>query len=63
MASMATQMAWGGVTFPEGISKAGQDKWYLDALRWATDYFVAAHVEPTTFYGQVGRNVQLQTRT
>jgi len=25
------------------------------AVRWATDYFLRAHVAPTEFYGQVGR--------
>jgi len=26
------------------------------ALKWATDYFLKAHVAPTVFYGQVGRS-------
>jgi hypothetical protein len=25
------------------------------ALKWATDYFLKAHVAPTVFYGQVGQ--------
>jgi hypothetical protein len=25
------------------------------AVKWATDYFLKAHVAPTEFYGQVGR--------
>jgi hypothetical protein len=25
------------------------------AVKWATDYFLKAHIAPTEFYGQVGR--------
>lgn len=32
----------------------GQYKECLNALKWATDYFIKCHVSPNEFYGQIG---------
>ncbi|XP_037070229.1 endoglucanase 13-like [Pollicipes pollicipes] len=54
MAGMTTVLAWGALDFADGYAAAGQTGYVLDAIRWATDYFVKCHVAPTIFYGQVG---------
>lgn len=53
MASMTTQLAWGGITFNDGYKNAGQVDYMKDCLKWATDYFIAAHPSANEFYGQV----------
>lgn len=33
---------------------AGEWNHALDALKWATDYFIKCHISPNELYGQVG---------
>ncbi|XP_050726714.1 endoglucanase 4-like [Eriocheir sinensis] len=54
MAFTATMLAWGLVDFAEGHDAAGQTDYGLEAVKWATDYFLKAYTDTTEFYGQVG---------
>jgi len=54
MAGMTTMLAWGGVSFVDGYDAAGQAGWMSKALKWSTDYFIAAHTGATEFVGQIG---------
>ena len=53
MASAVTVLAWGGIAYPEGYTKAGQMSYLLDSVKWGTDYFIKCHVSQDEFYGQV----------
>jgi len=53
MAASTTQLAWGAITFKQGYAAAGQTNHMINCLKWATDYFLAAHIAPGTFVGQV----------
>jgi endoglucanase len=53
MAASVTQLAWGAITFGGGYDAAGQTDNMVDSLKWATDYFIAAHTGPMTLVGQV----------
>ena len=55
MAGMITQMAWGAITFKDGYISAGQVQYLKGTLKWATDYFIAAHTSKFELVGQVGR--------
>ncbi|XP_043485242.1 endoglucanase E-4-like [Leptopilina heterotoma] len=54
MAWTTTLLAWGGISWPEAYSAAGQLDELRKAVKWSTDYFIKCHVNETTFYGQVG---------
>ena len=54
MAAMTTQLAWGAISFQEGYENAGQMEYIKETIQWATDYFIAAHVSPNEFVGQIG---------
>ncbi|KAK7588147.1 hypothetical protein V9T40_005392 [Parthenolecanium corni] len=54
MASTTTLLAWGCLSYKEAYYQAGEWKNMLDALKWATDYFMKCHVSDYEFYGQVG---------
>ena len=54
MASMTTILAWGADSFYEGYKKAGQLEWMDRCLKWATDYFMAAHKSDCELVGQIG---------
>jgi len=54
MAGAATILAWGAVSFPASYATAGQSAYIAGCLKWATDYFIAAHTAPTTLVGQIG---------
>ncbi|KAK3892282.1 hypothetical protein Pcinc_003903 [Petrolisthes cinctipes] len=54
MAGAATVLAWGAIEYGEAYTAAGEMTYMLEAVKWATDYFLKAHVAPNVFYGQVG---------
>ncbi|XP_046979355.1 endoglucanase E-4-like [Schistocerca americana] len=54
MASTTTLLAWGLLSYKEAYKSAGQLQYAVDAVKWATDYFIKCHVAPTELYGQVG---------
>lgn len=54
MAGAATVLAWGAVEYGEAYKAAGEMANVRAAVKWATDYFLKAHVAPNVFYGQVG---------
>lgn len=47
-------LALGVTEFGDAYSAAGQLNWALDAIRWGTDFLVAAHSSPNEFVGQIG---------
>lgn len=54
MASSLTLLAWGGLEYPEGYQKYGQWGWFLENIKWVTDYLVKCHSAKNEFYGQIG---------
>lgn len=54
MASTVTLLSWGGISWPEAYTAAGQLEELRRAIKWATDYFIKCHVSKYVFYGQVG---------
>ena len=54
MAFTTTMLAWGVVANRDGYASTGQLTAMLNNLRQGTDYLIAAHPEPNTFYVQVG---------
>lgn len=40
MAATATLIAWGALDYEQAYRHAGQYDHVLDAIRWATDYFI-----------------------
>ncbi|KAK3889363.1 hypothetical protein Pcinc_006633 [Petrolisthes cinctipes] len=54
MAGATTVLAWGAIEYGKAYTAAGEMTHMLEAVKWATDYFLKAHVAPNVFYGQVG---------
>ncbi|ROT77623.1 Endoglucanase E-4 [Penaeus vannamei] len=54
MSSMTTVLAWGAIDYGAAYIQAGEMPYMKEAVKWATDYFLKAHVSPTVLYGQVG---------
>jgi hypothetical protein len=53
-AQAMTMLAWGGIVYKDAYVAAGQFDYLLDAVKWATDYYIKCHVSDTEFYAQVG---------
>jgi len=45
---------WGGVDYKKGFVKACEWDNYKAMIKWATDYFIAAHTGNNEFVGQIG---------
>jgi hypothetical protein len=54
MASTAATLGWGVYEYEDAFASSGQLDEALDAIRWATDYFIKCHTAPNEFYYQVG---------
>ncbi|XP_025831030.1 endoglucanase 13 [Agrilus planipennis] len=54
MTFSTTLLAWGLLSYKDAYKYAGQYKYGLEAVKWATDYFVKCHPSAYEFYGQVG---------
>ncbi|KAK6640718.1 hypothetical protein RUM44_012415 [Polyplax serrata] len=54
MASTTTLLTWGLLSYKDAYVASGQYKNCLNAIRWASNYFIKCHVSPNEFYGQVG---------
>lgn len=54
MAFTSTMLTWGLLSYSHAYREAGQYEHGLDAIKWATDYFIKCHVAPNEFYGQLG---------
>ena len=54
MAGAMTVLAYGGILYEDNYKATGQYEYLLDAVKWATDYLLKAHVSPNEFYCQVG---------
>ncbi|KAF5280194.1 hypothetical protein FQA39_LY18111 [Lamprigera yunnana] len=54
MAFTMTLLSWGLLSYEDAYKKADQHQHALNAIKWASDYFIKCHVSPSEFYGQVG---------
>nr|AMH40381.1 glycoside hydrolase family 9 [Ramulus artemis] len=54
MSFTATILAWGLIDHKKGYEAAGSLEEGRKALKWATDYFLKAHVSENVMYAQVG---------
>ncbi|XP_077996407.1 endoglucanase E-4-like [Glandiceps talaboti] len=54
MAFTTTTLAWGAIRYHDTYLAIGQLDKVRDTIKWATDYFLKAHVSPNEFYSQVG---------
>lgn len=58
MASSITMLGWGILEYQNAYVQSGQLDEALETIRWATDYFLKAHISDKgitqAFYGQVG---------
>ncbi|KAG0712828.1 Endoglucanase A [Chionoecetes opilio] len=63
MAFTATMLGWGLLDFTEGHETAGQDQYALEAIKWATDYFIKAFTQIYEFYGQTAQDRARLSRT
>ncbi|CAG2063370.1 unnamed protein product, partial [Timema podura] len=55
MAFTATSLAWSVLDHQSGYTSASALDDAHKAIKWATDYFIKAHVSEFEFYGQVGQ--------
>nr|CAB3262581.1 uncharacterized protein LOC100180615 [Phallusia mammillata] len=53
MAFSTTMMAWGLLEFRNAYLASYQIPHAMNALKWATDYFIKCHVSKFEFYGQI----------
>ena len=53
MAFTTTVLSWGVLEYEEAYEKSGQLNHVLEAIKWATDYFIKCHVSEFEVYGQV----------
>ena len=61
-AAAVTLLAWGGVTYSEGYTSAGELSNLRKAVKWGTDYFIKCHVSNDVYYAQVDKLYPLFTR-
>ncbi|CAL4122327.1 unnamed protein product [Meganyctiphanes norvegica] len=54
MAATTTLLAWGAIEYTSVYEKSGEMENVKKAVKWATDYFIKAHIAPNVLYGQVG---------
>ena len=54
MSYTAAMLAWSYLEDTDVYIKSGQDKYILDEIKWANDYFIKCHVAPNEYYYQVG---------
>ena len=54
MSSSITLLVWSGIEFKDAYKKANQWENFLEAIKWATDYFVKCHPSKDVLYVQVG---------
>ncbi|GJN03531.1 hypothetical protein PR202_ga20986 [Eleusine coracana subsp. coracana] len=54
MAFTVTMLSWSAIEFADEIIAAGEWRHVLEAIKWGTDYFVKAHMEPDVLWAEVG---------
>ncbi|KAI8983541.1 Six-hairpin glycosidase-like protein [Pilobolus umbonatus] len=47
-------LSWGGIDYFEGYKKADQITYLRDQIKWATDWLIKVHPEPSKLFVQVG---------
>ncbi|CAI9108903.1 OLC1v1008608C1 [Oldenlandia corymbosa var. corymbosa] len=53
MAFTITMLSWSVLQYQEQATAGGEFQNALDAIKWATDYFIKAHPEPNVLRGQI----------
>jgi len=54
MAWSTTTLSWGLIESESAVDQCGELSNYLETIKWATDYFIKAHISPNEFVAQVG---------
>lgn len=54
MSYTSTMLAWSYIEDTDVYKASGQDKYMLDEIRWANDYFMKCHPSANEYYYQVG---------
>ncbi|KAL2926152.1 Endoglucanase 11 [Bienertia sinuspersici] len=54
MAFTVTMLSWGVLEYGKEIKEAGEYDHALEAITWATDYFIKCHTHPNVLWAQVG---------
>ena len=54
MSYSATMLAWSYLEDSDVYKTSGQDKYMLDEIKWANDYFIKCHPTANEYYYQVG---------
>ncbi|KAL8529770.1 hypothetical protein ACS0TY_006995 [Phlomoides rotata] len=54
MAFSATMLSWGAIDNKANLVNLNQMGHVLEAIKWATDYFIKAHPQPFVLWAQVG---------
>ena len=60
MAYTITTVAWGLIEFGDAYRAANEYNNGLDMIKWATDYFIAAHPSPNELYVQVSSIITIK---
>ena len=48
------QLAWNVIEFKDAFKSVNEFEEAMDAIKWGTDYLIAAHPSKFLFYGQLG---------
>lgn len=54
MSYTSTMLAWSYIEDKDVYKASGQDKYMLDEIKWANDYFIKCHPSANEYYYQVG---------
>lgn len=54
MAFSTSLFGWGLLLYEDVFKEINEYENALEAVKWATDYFLKCHVDKNVFYGQVG---------
>ena len=54
MAFTCTMLSWSVIEYRKQLATSGQLDYALEAIKWATDYFIKAHPSPNVLWGEVG---------
>ncbi|KAK2431709.1 endoglucanase [Trifolium repens] len=54
MAFTITLLSWAAIEYREQIAGAGEYGHTMEAIKWGTDYFIKAHIQPNVLWVEVG---------
>jgi hypothetical protein len=53
MAFTITLLSWAAIEYREQIAGAGEYGHTMEAIKWVTDYFIKAHIQPNVLWVEV----------